>query len=472
MPKRQLSMRALRGLDFDQQTADGTYYDWIDNNQISNVLGYFNLASAEHAYRRPGNRPAMKSTESLTPSVEILRRIETIGGLSEGHLILLGQQLQLRHAKPGEVLLELDSTENFSLYIVAGKIELRSHNGSVSFKRVGDDDELAPLAQLRPSIYRITATAPVLYLKIDRQTLIDYAALSESDREDISVHTLFGDDDAEDNSVVNHLYRNLMNNSIKLPSLPSVAERFLGIYRGDATDIDALEHVLTAYPDVTRKLCNIARCAKRDDLSPLQKIGFAVDRLGWLAVYCVVMAYAVGKLVNRLPTEHMQRVRSFWQHSINIAAISRILARRRKNFSSDLAMLAGLVHGIGVLIIDDRLLEHHHLKLDHLEIDHAIQAMRPEISSLLLRKWNLDDDLIQVAEECGAWSRDHAGPPDLCDLVLAANYYALLHSDVDHVLPRADAVPAIARLGITAAESIAAIREAPVVGRNIQKLFR
>ena len=414
----------------------------------------------------------MMSDESSIPSVETLRRIETIGGLSEGHLILLGRQLQLRHAKPGEVLLDIDSTENSSLYVVEGKVAMRSHDGSVTFKRVGADDELAPIAQLRPSIYRITATGPVLYMKIDRQTLIDYAALSESDVEDISVRTLFGDDDAEDNSVINHLYRNLMNNSIKLPSLPSVAERFLSIYRGDATDIDALEHVLAAYPDVMRKLCNIARCAKHDNLSPLQKIGFAVDRLGWLAVYSVVMAYSVGKLVNRLPAEHMQRVRSFWEHSINIAAISRILARRRKPFSSDLAMLAGLIHGIGVLIIDDRLLEHHHLKLDHLEIDHAIQVMRPEISSLLLRKWNLDDDLIQVAEECGDWSRDHAGPPDLCDLVLAANYYALLHSDVDHVLPRADAVPAIARLDVSPAESITAIREAPAVGRNIRKLFR
>lgn len=46
-------------------------------------------------------------------------------------------------------------------------------------------------------------------------------------------------------------------------------------------------------------------------------------------------------------------------------------------------MLAGPIHGIGVLVIDDRLLEHHHLMLDHLEVDHAIQAMRPQISSLL-----------------------------------------------------------------------------------------
>ena len=416
-------------------------------------------------------RSVVKAVDLLQPDIGILRRIEAIAGLSEEHLLILAKHLELKTAKSGEVLLQIDSTEGTSLYIVNGKVALRACDGSVKFKQVGSEDALHPVAQLRPSIYRVTAITPVLYMKIDRQTLIDYAALSNSDIEDISVHTLFGDDDGEDNSVVNHLYRNLMNNSIKLPSLPSVAERVQRTYRGDKTDIEALCHILIAYPDITRKIYNIARCAKRDDLGALQKIRFAIDRLGLLSVYCVIMAYAIGKLVNRLPAQHMSRVDSFWQHSINVAAIARILARRRKPISTDMAMLAGLVHGIGVLIIDDSLLEHHHLKLDHLEIDHAIQAMRPEISSLLLRKWDLDDDLIRVAEECGDWSRAHQGPPDLCDLVLVANYYALLHSDVDHALPRADAIPAITALAVTADESIAAIRKAPEVGRNIRKLF-
>ncbi len=97
--------------------------------------------------------------------------------------------------------------------------------------------------------------------------------------------------------------------------------------------------------------------------------------------------------------------------------------------------------------------------------------MRPEISSLLLRKWDLGEDLIQVAEECGDWSRDHPGPADLCDLVLVANYYGMLHSDIDHALPRADSIPAIAKLGVTAKESIYAIRQAPTVIGNIRRLF-
>lgn len=414
----------------------------------------------------------MHSIEPRIPDVSTLRRIDAIGGLSEGHLIAIANRLQLFDARPGEVLLDFDSTDSKSLYVVTGKVSLRARDGRVKFVSVGHNDPIDPIAQLRPSVYRITAINHVTYLRIDRQTLIDYAELSAADADDISVHSLFSDDDATDCSVINQLYRNLMNNEIKLPSLPSVAARVQRIYQGEDTDVDALCHVLVNYPDVAQKLDNVARCAKRDDLNALHKLRLAIDRLGLQPTYCLVMTYGVGKLVNRLSRKHMLRVSSFWEHSVNVSAIARILSRKRKPFPPDRAMLAGLVHGIGVLVIDDKLLEHRHLMLDHLEIDHAIQAMRPEISSLLLRKWDFEDDLIEMAEECGDWSRSHDGPPDLSDLVLVANYYALLHSDVDHVLPRADAIPAIEALGVTADESIAAIREAPRVGHNIRKLFR
>ena len=97
-----------------------------------------------------------------------------------------------------------------------------------------------PVAQLRPGVYRIAAINHVTFIRIDRQTLIDYAELSAADADDISVHSLFSDDDATDCSVINQLYRNLMNNQIKLPALPSVAARLQQLFDGEDTDIDAL----------------------------------------------------------------------------------------------------------------------------------------------------------------------------------------------------------------------------------------
>ena len=410
-------------------------------------------------------------SEIKIPDLSTLRRIRQVSNLSEGHLIALANQLRVLEAKKKQVLLRAGSNEKTSLYIIRGRVSLVAADGRSRIIEVGEKDELRPLAQLRPSIYNVTALGPVAYMKVDVEKLLEIAELSESDLGEISVHSMFTDYDEEDNSIVNHLYRHLMNNSIRLPSLPSVAARIQEIYRGKATDIDAMVHVLISYPDVARKLNNVARIARDDRLGAAGKLRYTIKRLGLRPVYCLIMTYAVGKLVKRMPEAHLERVSSFWQHSLNVAAISRILARNTRLFPPDLAMLAGLVHGIGVLAIDDRLLEHKPLMLDHLEVDHAIQVMRPEISSLLLRKWNFADVLIEVAEECGDWSRDHDGPADLCDLVLVANYYGMLHADVNHVLPKTSAIPAIARLGVSPEDSIDAIREAEVVKRNIKKLF-
>lgn len=410
-------------------------------------------------------------TELKIPDVSTLRRIKGISELSDDHLIALANQLRVCTAKNKQLLIEVGSTDNSSLFIIKGKVSLNALDGKSRIIATDENEALKPVAQLRPSIYDVKALGTVDYLKIEKQKLIDLAHLSEEAANDISVHSLFSDFDEEDKSIVDHLYRNLMDNSIKLPSLPSVAGRIQQIYNGKYTDVDSMVQVLIHYPDVTRKIFNIARCANNENLSSTEKIRYSIRHLGILSVYCLIMTYAVGKLVNRLPRHHVQRVSSAWEHCLNVAAISRNLAKINRSFPPDLAMLAGLIHGIGVLVIDDELLESHHLMLDNLEIDHAIQIMRPEITSLLLRRWNFSDDLILVAEQCGDWTRDHEASADLCDLVLVSNYYGMLKSDKDHSLPLASSIPAVGKLGITPEDIIIVLRESTTVKRNIKKIF-
>ena len=410
-------------------------------------------------------------TEIRIPDVSTLRRIKATSELPQNHLIALANQLEVFTAQDSELLLCNGSIEKTSLYIIKGQVSLIASDGETRIMTVDETQEAKPVAQLRPCIYDVKALGAVDYMKIDTQLFVDFAQLTETSVADISVHSLFTDDDDEDNSIVNHLYHNLMDKSILLPELPSVADRIQQIYKGESTDVDAMAHILIAYPDVARKIKNVARYAKNYDLGVTEKTRRSIEQLGVLAVYSLIMTYAVGKLVKRLPQNHLLLVGSFWDHSLNVAAISRILAKKTRVTSPDLAMLAGLTHGIGILVIDDFLLQHNDLMLDHLEIDHAIQVMRPEISSLLLRKWNFGDDLILVAEECGDWSRDKEGPADLCDLVLVANYFGLMKNDRNKSLPHASDMPAIEKLGITPEDSISAIKASSIVRKNIEKIF-
>ena len=404
------------------------------------------------------------------PDIAVLRRIKAISELSDDGLIALANQLHIFTAARKELLIKAGSTENASLYIIKGKVSLDAKDGKTTTIEVDESQEMKPIAQLRPCIYDVKALGPVSYLKIEKQKLVEFTQLSDEVSSDISVHSLFNNGNDEDDSVVDNLYRNLIDNSIELPSLPAVAERVQQVYKNDSTNVESMAQILKLYPDISTKINKIARCIQNNQLSEEDKIRFSIEQLGTQAVYCLVMTYSIGWLVNRLPATHMQRINPFWDHSLNVAAISRILAKKTQLFPSDYAMLGGLVHGIGVLLVDDRLLRQNHLMLDHLEIDRAIEAMRPQISSLLLRKWNFNDEFIQVAEECGEWSRDKGAEIDLCDLILAANYFAMMQSDRNYSLPLVNALPAMKKLGITPGEIFSAIAKSEKIKRNIIKL--
>ena len=222
-------------------------------------------------------------TEINIPDLSTLRRINAISRLSEGHLIAIANQLRLLKAKKKQLLIEAGATEKTCLYILKGSVLLSARDGKTRTITVNEDQELQPIAQLRPCIYDVTALGPVDYMKIETQKLIELSKLSESELGDISVHSMFTDFDQEDISIVNHLYQNLMNNSISLPSLPSVADSIQRVYRGKATDIDAMVHILVSYPGVSRKLKNITRCTNNDKLNASEKIRYSISQLGNVA---------------------------------------------------------------------------------------------------------------------------------------------------------------------------------------------
>ncbi|MGB5328920.1 MAG: hypothetical protein WBO58_11895, partial [Gammaproteobacteria bacterium] len=230
--------------------------------------------------------------ETRIPDTSTLRRIKVTSELPENHLIALANQLEVFTAQNKELLLRSGSTENTSLYIIKGKVSLNASDGKTRVITVDETQEPKPVAQLRPCIYDVTALGPVDYMKIDTQQFVDFAQLSETSVADISVHSLFTDDD-EDNSIVNHLYHNLMDKSILLPELPSVADRIQQVYKGESTEVDAMVRILIAYPDIAKKIKNVARYAKNYDLGVTEKTRRSIEQLGVLAVYCLIMTYSV-----------------------------------------------------------------------------------------------------------------------------------------------------------------------------------
>lgn len=85
---------------------------------------------------------------------------------------------------------------------------------------------------------------------------------------------------------------------------------------------------------------------------PVTELGAAISRLGFETVRTISLAVALDQMLKtpRLAV-FSTLAKQAWEHSLEVAAISRVLARHIGRINADEAMLAGLVRDIGVFYL-------------------------------------------------------------------------------------------------------------------------
>jgi HD-like signal output (HDOD) protein len=141
-------------------------------------------------------------------------------------------------------------------------------------------------------------------------------------------------------------------------------------------------------------------------------------------------------------------MQKLWKHSQHVACLCRLMANHLAAFDLEQAQLAGLIHDLGEVAIlqyaqqNEALIEKPELLLK------AVKKLRPQITGMLLNQWNFGSEFVTVGEECEDWFRNPSDKPDLCDLVLIAQYHAFIGTPEMKSLPPVSSLPAFAKLGL------------------------
>jgi HD-like signal output (HDOD) protein len=410
----------------------------------------------------------------IIPDVSTLKRIRSLSLLSHGQLIALANQLRVLTARKGDLLIEKGSVESSSLYVLNGKISLIAGDDRTKQIEFVDGDELNQVAQLRPCIYDVQAQTNLRYIKINKQQLVEFAQVSDAVSGDISVHSLHFGDDEHAHSIIYDIYRSIVCSDAQLPTLPAVANDITELYQNQKVDADRLTKVLLAYPAVSDKL--VKGVTKNQDVSnksPEQIMLGVASRLGTKSAYSLIMTHIINQLYVSQPAALAEKLKPYREHSLNVAAISRCLAKTLPAFSSDRAMLAGMIHAIGNLVVVDFLIHNgEDFALDPEEINHATLTLRQEFTSLLLRRWKFAEDVVLAAQSCEDWFRNPSDELDFCDIILVANYHSCLSTDRAASLPPIATIPAMQKLKMTPAESIELVKRSHFEKEKIEKLIR
>lgn len=251
-----------------------------------------------------------------------------------------------------------------------------------------------------------------------------------------------------------------------LPTLPDVATRISQIVRTPKADAGTVADEIAKDPAIASRLLSVANSASVRGAGPaVGTLRSAITHLGFDLTRVLVSQMAMKQLFQaRSPT--LRRVmEDCWSRSQEVAALCQVLALRTQ-LSGETAMLAGLIHLVGVLPVVKLLDRHPHLIRDPAAAKQAIAQLNPLVASLVLMAWKFPEDLVNVPKAAFDWTRAHEGPADYADLVSAAILLTGAPEGVDR-----NQVPAFAKTGISPeVENVEMSGMLDAFGRNLEIL--
>jgi len=236
------------------------------------------------------------------------------------------------------------------------------------------------------------------------------------------------------------IIKRIENNQIVLPGLPDIAVRVRQkIQQDDISTADIARVIQTDIP-LTARIVQIANSPLYSGVTPVDNCAQAVSRLGLNVTRNLVTSFALRRVFTTRDTEVHQRMATLWKHSVKVAALAFTLARITPGLDQERAMLAGLVHDIGMLPLlaycatEPEILRHPSV---YKELE---KRLRGRLGTYILNSWRFEDDFLAVAEEAENWLREGGPKPDYVDTILIAQ----IHADFgEHRLKN---VPELARL--------------------------
>ncbi len=382
------------------------------------------------------------------PNVQELRHFRLFDAIADERLELLAKSLTLSHGRQRKQLLAIGDRSDFSLLLFEGELLLIDAGGQTRHLRADRHVALGPIADQIPRLYDVICLGDVLYLEVDNQELRAQLHAQEGEINNPGTDISTGDLHLQGQGMVQRIRDDLRNGCLKLPSLPDVALRIGRAMDDESTDAQRIAGIIQNDPAMTAKLIWVANTACYSSRASTTTCAQAVMRLGFKTTYQLVLSFALKEVFHSLDSALRKRAQELWRHSVQVAALCFVLARRTGRFEPQEALLCGLLHGIGAIPIFHYVGRFPALAGDAKALSRLERQLCGEIGAQVLREWHFPESLVRCALEADSWSRETKAGADYCDLLIVAQIYAAMDgSEVDH-RPALQELPAYQRLDI------------------------
>jgi HD-like signal output (HDOD) protein len=250
----------------------------------------------------------------------------------------------------------------------------------------------------------------------------------------------------KDNPFFNAFNQHFIRGELKIPSFPDVALKMRKAFQEDAEVAD-IAKIVNMDPAVSARLIRVVNSPFYMTINPISNCLNAINRLGLSTTRNLVIAFSMKNLIKSEHPVIKKLIQDSWLQSINVSSISYTLAQLTKKVDPDEALLAGLLHNIGVLPIltfADSLPTDTYQPAD---IDLCISEIQGQLGSIILERWGFPDKLKQIPLQSASWFESTPGDINLTDIVILAKYHNLVASADNVARPLIDTLPAFQKLG-------------------------
>jgi HD-like signal output (HDOD) protein len=221
---------------------------------------------------------------------------------------------------------------------------------------------------------------------------------------------------------VKSLAGELSKGQVELPSVPDVVIKLQRTLVDENVSNETVVLVVGVEPMLAGKLMNMANSAALNTSGrKIADLRTAVARVGFNIVRSAALTFAVEQLRRVEEYQHLRGpLDAMWKSSVQIAALSHVLARRFTSLNGDAALLAGLMHNVGRIYILTRASKVPALIADRLTYNSIVRDWHANVGKAVLENWRVADEIVDAVTGYEDLDREARGPVTLTDVLSLA----------------------------------------------------
>jgi len=188
----------------------------------------------------------------------------------------------------------------------------------------------------------------------------------------------------------------------RIPTIPIIFQRIMEISEDEKAPFKDFVGIIEKDQALAAKILRVANSAFYGFLSRVSSLEHALVILGINEIKSIVLGCSVYNFFSRGQTGAFDRTR-FWKHAIICSQVAKLLGTHFNTRNGDSVFLAGLIHDIGKVVLDQYLHEEFLQIIEYISLTKTtfskaekkiLGTTHYQIAAKLLKQWRFPDEVI------------------------------------------------------------------------------